>query len=585
SLAYVAAFDRGLIILWVSDAAPAPTPTPTPTVTRTSTMAPTTTNTPSPTRTPTPTVTSTSTPTRTPTSTSTRTPTPTRTPTQVLAFTPTPTPTWTPNPLPTGVPDDWEPDNTCSLSNTLPPSGVSQDHTFHAPGDADWVRFTAVGGTRYVIMAQHSGPLADVRLELWEACGGGLIQGGNDFGPDTQLIWEAPVSGLYFLRTTNELAGLYGAQASYHLSIRSVTSGAAIIVGGRLHAPDDLQPQITFMTNRAHLVFTHAGYDPADIFYLSADPAPQPFVDAPSLPGNVQYAIQTWAPAHIQDGEPLYIYLSNHGEREVFYLDTGSQVVTTAQLDAWLTALQAQRPHSPVVVMIEACFSGSLITPPASLARAGRVIITATSDNNLSYARPLGQGAEFSDPFFSALDANYDLWTSYQLASQAVQRVRGNLQTPWIEADGDGLPYPLDPDDEGAGRNLGLGRAGGGFGSQAPYIEQPLIPTPAFNQTVHLQVKVLDENRAGTTVWMEITKPSTPPPSPPPGYQTPISHAERVALTYNPATDRFEADVTFDEEGPYQLVFQAEDAGGQRAQPVIVTLRVGRAVFMPQVVH
>lgn len=449
----------------------------------------------------------------------------------------------------------------------------------------DWIRFNATTGTRFAIAGIHTGPLADVNLEIYDACNTNPIQVSNDFGLDSIQIWTAPVTGRYYVRANNTSPVIFGDGTGYRLSIRSVTTGAAIIAGGRLNVSDALQPQITFMTNRAHLVFTHAGYDPADIFYLSADPTPQPFVDAPSLAGNLQYAIQTWAPAHVQDGEPFYVYLSNHGEHEVFYLDTGGQVLTTAQLDAWLTAFQAQRPHSPVVVMIEACFSGSFITPPASLARAGRVIISATGDNNLSFARPLGQGAEFSDPFFSALDANYDLWTSYQLASQALQRVRGNLQTPWIEADGDGLPYPLDPDDEGAGRNLGLGRAGGGFGSQAPYIEQPLIPAPAFNQTVHLQVKVLDENRASATVWMEVTKPTTPPPSPPPGYQTPISHAVRVPLTYNPATDRFEADVTFNEAGPYQFVFQAEDAGGQRAQPVIVALRAGRAVFMPQVVH
>lgn len=82
---------------------------------------------------------------------------------------------------------------------------------------------------------------------------------------------------------------------------------------------------------------------------------------------------------------------------------------------------------------------------------------------------------------------------------------------------------------------------------------------------------------AATTAWMEVTKPSTPPPSPPPGCQTPISHAARVALTYSPATDRFEVDFVFDEGGTYEFVFQAEDAGGLRSQGVAVSVAVGRA--------
>ena len=86
---------------------------------------------------------------------------------------------------------------------------------------------------------------------------------------------------------------------------------------------------------------------------------------------------------------------------------------------------------------------------------------------------------------------------------------------------------------------------------------------------------------AATTAWMDVTKPSTPPPSPPPGYVTPISHAERIALTYNPATDRFEADFVFDEGGRYEFVFQAEDAGGLRSQGVAVSVAVGRT-FLPR---
>jgi len=245
--------------------------------------------------------------------------------------------------------------------------------------------------------------------------------------------------------------------------------------------------------------------------------------------------------------------------------------VTPEELDAWLLGFEAQRPHSPVVMIIEACFSGSFITPLGSLSRPGRIIVTATGDNNLAYVKPAGEGGGyFSDAFLDALARNYDVWHSYQIARQTVRESVKYPQTPWIDGNGNGVPYPLDGDDEGAGRSLGLGRGPGLSGGQPPFIERPQVPQPADDGPVRLSVRVLDENPAGLRVWMMVTRPSTPPPSAPPGYITPISHAERVDLAYNPTTGKFEVQFVFDEVGTYQFVLNAEDAGGQRAQPVTV---------------
>ena len=515
----------------------------------------------------------------TPTHTAAATSTPTLTRTATSTITPTGTPTQLP--VPTSPPDEYEDDDTCEDAVPLPPNGLAQDHTFHRAGDPDWVRFNAITGTRYVIAGTHTGGMADVNLELYDQCAGSPVQTSNDFGRDTFLIWAAPVSGRYYVRATNLPPAAFGDQTGYRLSIRSVTTGAAIIVGGRLRTAEYFQPQITFMTNHAYRVFNQAGYEHDAIYYLSADPIPPPRVDGPSSAANLAYAITAWAPQHVSDGAPLFVYLTDHGEPERFYANTSTEVITPEQLDAWLFSFQGQRPNSPVVIIIEACKSGSFITPPRALSRTGRLIVTATGDDNDSYAHDAGLGGGlFSDPFFDALAGNYDLWTSYTRAAQAVHAAQGTQQTPWIDGNGNGLPYPLDPGDEGAGRSLGLGRAPGSFAGQAPYVETPAIVPPGSSQPLRIRVKVLDEDLAATTAWMDVTKPSTPPPSPPPGYVTPISHAERIALTYNPATDRFEADFVFDEGGRYEFVFQAEDAGGLRSQGVAVNVAVGRA-FLP----
>jgi len=305
-------------------------------------------------------------------------------------------------------------------------------------------------------------------------------------------------------------------------------------------------------------------------------------MDAPSLPANLRYAIETWAPNHVKDGEPLFVYLTDHGENEFFFLDTGDHKVTPDDLDTWLLGFEGQRPNSLVAVIIEACRSGSFITPLGTISHPGRVVVTAAGENTDAYIKPSGQGgAFFSDAFFSALAQNYDVWQSYEIGRQSVREKWGDVQTPWIDGNGNGLPFPLDADDEGAGRRLGLGRVAG-LSGQAPFIERPAAPLSRGDTPVLIQVKVLDENPEGMTVWMEVTKPSTPPPSAPPGYITPVSHAERVDLAYNPISGRFEAQFAFDEVGAYQLMFNAEDAGGQRAQPVSV-LRT--TAYLPLVVR
>lgn len=491
--------------------------------------------------------------------------------------------------IPSNPGDAYEPDNTCAQANALAPDGSTQMHTFHVAGDHDWVRFNVIANRRYVITARALGTLVDLVLVPHRSCDDPTATPWDGFGRDQVLAWVADSTGTVYLRLQNRDPAIFGSGAEYQVSVREVSTGAVVIVGGRQANPEHLQAQINFMTNRAYTIFQQAGYTHDNIYYLSADPVLQPHVDGPSVSANLGYAITAWAASRTQDGEPLYIYLSDHGQVEGFFVNT-NDVATTRQLEGWLLAFEQQRPNSPVIVIVEACKSGSLITPAHTLAKPGRVIVTATGEANDAYARDAGQGGgHFSDPFFSALAQGYSIWDSYQLATQAVSTLNltvGYNQTPWIDGDGDGIPYPLDADDLGAGRQFGLARAPGpGLSGQAPYIVQPEQPVLAGVQSVTIEVQVLDESRVMTAVWMEVTKPSTLPPSPPPGYTTPVSHAERIDLTYNPLTDRFQVDFTFDEVGMYQLIFQAEDADGQRGQPVALTVSSGSRVYLPLVLR
>ncbi|MBK9233452.1 MAG: hypothetical protein IPO15_22060 [Anaerolineae bacterium] len=219
-----------------------------------------------------------------------------------------------------------------------------------------------------MISAIHLGDQADTDLALYDACQGTLIQESLDFGRDTHLSWVAPVNGMVYVRARHADSALFGPATAYAFSVRTVATGAAIIAGGRLNVFDSLQRQITFMTNHAYKVFSRP--DAHDhIYYLSADPTSPSNVDGPSSPTNLAFAIRSWAPQHLTNGVPLCLLPGRSRRARTFFLETGQQRVTPAQLDRWLTVFQGQRPQSPVIVIIEACRSGSFITPPASLAQ------------------------------------------------------------------------------------------------------------------------------------------------------------------------------------------------------------------------
>ncbi len=275
-----------------------PTIQPTPPATRPPTNTPTITTTPAPTYTPTvtPTHTATLTPTPTPTPTHTSTPTPSVTPT------PTATPTHTLTPVLPGVPDDYEPDDLPQQAHELVIDAAPQEHTFHLPGDVDWVKFTTVAGSRYLFGADAIGGIR-VKLAVFaedgvtpQVAGSSTLHGAtaSDAASDganaangpliTRLGWQAPASGIYTLRV-DEQEGLGGAGAFYTLQgitlpygvflpliVKEETTARAVTlaIASAIDTPVPAQPaaQVT-----AQVVTQATAAAPANARALAIDPA------------------------------------------------------------------------------------------------------------------------------------------------------------------------------------------------------------------------------------------------------------------------------------------------------------------------
>lgn len=168
-----------------------PSPSPTQPVTLTSTPPPPSTGTATPTRTLTPSVTLTSAP-------------------------QSPTPTLT-----ASAPGDaYEDDDACNRASPIQTTGVTQTHTFHDAGDADWIRFFGLAGKTYVIETFNPGPRSDAVVFVYDRCDAApLSSQDNPFGTTLRLEFDSPRNTTYYLKFQQHDPSVAGADTRYDVSV------------------------------------------------------------------------------------------------------------------------------------------------------------------------------------------------------------------------------------------------------------------------------------------------------------------------------------------------------------------------------
>ena len=220
---------------WPLNPTPTPeatdTPTATPTRTATRTFTPTRTSSTTPTRTATSTATATrtSTPTLTPSGTPTATSSPTATRTSTPTLTPSGTPTATSSPTATATPhsctDAYEPDDVWYAAKLIASDGVAQHRTFHAAGDLDYLKFVAMGGSRYEMWTTNlgGGTLNDTVLTLHGSDGVTVLANNDDdpFAPPaSRLQWVCPATGTYYLKVAQLNPTIGGCAFTYDVGVK-----------------------------------------------------------------------------------------------------------------------------------------------------------------------------------------------------------------------------------------------------------------------------------------------------------------------------------------------------------------------------
>jgi len=380
----------------------------------------------------------------------------------------------------------------------------------------------------------------------------------------------------YFFKGIIDEVQIYNRALSEE-EIRALAKGLGyfVIVAGNNQG--NLLDKVNYGCNEVFKILRSVGYSGDSIYYMNqpeyypqdVDGDGQNDIDALSSSTNLQWVIETWASTRVSPTRPLFLYLFDHGDPEIFYIDEPDQVSST-QLEFWLNNLEGAT-NAPIHVIYAACHSGSFIN---ELSESGRVITTSCQPTQGSWVSADGKWEAFSQPFWIQIESGHSIAWSFNTACSVVAQ-QGFAQTPLLDDNGDdtGHTGPLPNGGDGLlASNVYIGSCEWPF----PWIKYVIRkqffawPPPA---TITLWAKV--ENKTPLVhvrAWMQ------PPDWLPPPPDTVLLEMELECFemadadhdgnfTVNVPAINFTNHAT--EPSDFKFIITAEEENGKTAIPVV----------------
>ena len=425
--------------------------------------------------------------------------------------------------------------------------------------------------TKYLSISPPSATLAAIQPAVFSSLNNvGVVSwslvrnaSGGSINATNGVYQSGPAGGGVDVIEAKDASGLRGRAYANVISASELASfGKAIIVGGGRDLNDPVWLASDYIANRAFNVLGYKGYARQNIQYLSFNPGRDIDGDGSindiagfSSFANVANTFTNW----VGNANRLVVYLVDHGsatpDGAYFRLNTGENLTST-QLNAWLTAIQNQY-GTEVVVVLDFCYAGRFVQDLAYAGSAKRVVIAATSPNELTYFLSNGL-VSFSDLFLSGLLQGLDLRQAFLFAQQGMQ----GYQNPIMDDTKDGI-YQTNVDGTIAAQiPIGATHLAG--------KDVPIIGTVVANQTLS----------AGTTatIWADGIQSYYPIQSVactilPPSFTVntnggvPVTDVSEVALTPD-GSGRYQASFSgFTEAGVYKIKYYAKDIWGSVSSP------------------
>lgn len=339
---------------------------------------------------------------------------------------------------------------------------------------------------------------------------------------------------------------------------------AVIVAGGGPYPGNNLWDATQMCANFAYRALIYQGYGKSDIYYLSHDldldmdgDGRADDVDADAENKNLEYALTQWA----ADADDLLIYMVDHGGRDTFRMRS-DQLLTSQELDGWLDTLQ-QKISGKVVLVYDACRSGSFLEKLTPVTGKERILVTSTTSDQESIFAAHGK-ISFSFIFWAGIFNGSSFYNAYTDAVKSIEITFD--QTPQIEADGNGTGN--EKTDKSLAQSVRISNEILSAG------DIPVVGTVSEKQTLYGETSavVFADNITDADginrVWAIIT---------PPGYSTGSSDIPAIDLpSVNlvlSSTGRHEAIYSgFDTKGTYNIAVYAEDQMGTISIPVQTTV-------------
>jgi hypothetical protein len=201
---------------------------------------------------------------------------------------------------------------------------------------------------------------------------------------------------------------------------------------------------------------------------------------------------------NVDYGVPLLIFLAGHGGEGVFFI-ADDEDLRAEDLKAWLDELVTDKvsvrglsgpedaPAEEIVLVVDFCYSRTFLE---KLKGPGRIVVGSSSNEVASVIA----GDSFGSFFFDGVSRGWDVWRSFE---EALVRVKEDFdQTPYLDADGDGIPVY----DQTGKRNAGT--AGDEWIARNTFVGGDFINLSRLNPEIY-EVAVREADEGGGAFLIE----------------------------------------------------------------------------------
>lgn len=372
--------------------------------------------------------------------------------------------------------------------------------------------------------------------------------------------------------TVNSAGKVFVSDANNRLQVfkpvtQTSNNKAIIVAGGGPYQGNHLWDATAMCANFAYRTLTYQGFTKESIYYLTCDTdldldsnGVLDDVDGDATTNNLQQAIINWA----SGADDVVLYLVDHGGNGTFRM-SDTETLSATSLDSWLDQVQ-QTINGKVVVIYDACESGSFLSSLKPPLGKQRIIISSTSPGENAYFVTQGS-ISFSNYFLTHIFNGLTIYDAFDLAHQAIGQTTG-YQNPLLDDNGNGVGN--ETSDGSLARSTYIGNG------TVIYGEAPVIGSVSAAQTLNntstaslYAVSVTDADGIAR-VWAIIRPPDYSPSNP----DNPVQNLPSFDLM-PVGGDRYEGTYQhFNIPGTYQIAIYARDRIGNTSIPKLTTVSI-----------